>query len=57
MSDTVMWIIAATLIAVPVIGLARSLWLTNYYDRYNEHYADAKRRGTVGKFRCTQFPL
>lgn len=50
------WFIFFGIFCAVCVGMClRDLWLQNYHDRYNEHYADAKRRGTVGKFRNTQF--
>jgi hypothetical protein len=56
MSYETIWFISFGLFCAFCVAMGiRGLWLDNYYDKYNEHYADAKRRGTVGKFRNTQF--
>lgn len=51
-----MWLVALILTGVPCAVFAAKWRDDAYYDKYNERYEDAKRRGTVGKFRGTQFP-
>lgn len=32
------------------------IWLSWYYETYNEGFFAARKRGTLWKFRCTQHP-